>query len=220
MCKDTRTKAGENVGKEYSMKLGLQKGRSRDIVQNHQVILNLIQDRILNIKEVRSRIKYGMTSLFNNGGFTLIELLVGVLIIGILAAVALPQYQKAVDKSKYQTIAAVMRTIVKAEKLYKLEYGTYTLNWKELFSTGIVIPYTSINNAGYLLTSGSDTYSLSNEGTYPHVFYNGIVLIYAAFPAEDWLCYPRGTTRGKTICKNLGCATDKLDNQYCSFKPS
>jgi len=57
--------------------------------------------------------------------FTLIELLVVVLIIGILAAIALPQYQKAVDKSRVATILPLMRRWADAMALYKLEHGSY-----------------------------------------------------------------------------------------------
>ncbi len=58
-------------------------------------------------------------------GFTLIELLVVVLIIGILSAIALPQYQKAVDKARVATILPLMRRWADALALYKLEHGTY-----------------------------------------------------------------------------------------------
>lgn len=77
------------------------------------------------LKGVRGRcqIKFGMTPLFNNGGFTLIELLVVVLIIGILAAVAVPQYQVAVEKSRATEMLEITGMLVKHINFYVSVHG-------------------------------------------------------------------------------------------------
>jgi len=56
-------------------------------------------------------------------GFTLIELLVVVLIIGILSAIALPQYQKAVFKSRLSEVMVNLKTIGNCFDMYVLEHG-------------------------------------------------------------------------------------------------
>ena len=61
----------------------------------------------------------------NKKGFTLLELLVVVLIIGILTAIALPQYKMAVTKAKVASILPLMRRWKDALQEYKLQHGSY-----------------------------------------------------------------------------------------------
>ena len=66
------------------------------------------------------------------GGFTLIELLVVVLIIGILSAIALPQYQKAVARSRAVEAIVSLRTLTTAQQEYYMANGGYATNLEEL----------------------------------------------------------------------------------------
>ena len=63
---------------------------------------------------------------YSSAGFTLMELLIVVLIIGILSSIALPQYQKAVEKTRAQEALINLRTLANAEKIYELANGTKT----------------------------------------------------------------------------------------------
>ena len=74
-----------------------------------------------------------------NTGFTLIELLVVVLIIGILTAVALPQYNKTVEKSKTTQALTLLKTTFNAAERYYLENNVWPTSFEQL---DIDIPWT------------------------------------------------------------------------------
>ncbi|MCR5504106.1 MAG: type II secretion system GspH family protein [Elusimicrobiaceae bacterium] len=73
--------------------------------------------------------------MFSGKGFTLIEMLVVVLIIGILAAIALPQYQLAVDKAEFAKHQAMVASLRDAYDEYVMIHGEGTANFEDLSFT-------------------------------------------------------------------------------------
>ena len=66
------------------------------------------------------------------GGFTLIELLVVVLIIGILAAMAMPQYFKAVERSRLAEGVTLIDSVAKAQRRKFMQTNRYARNYEGL----------------------------------------------------------------------------------------
>ncbi|MEZ4456405.1 MAG: prepilin-type N-terminal cleavage/methylation domain-containing protein [Gemmatimonadales bacterium] len=66
-----------------------------------------------------------MTHQNRKAGFTLIELLIVVVIIGILAAIAIPKFAATKDKSKLAAVRSDVRNIMTAQEAYWADYSTF-----------------------------------------------------------------------------------------------
>lgn len=143
------------------------------------------------------------------GGFTLIELLVVVLIIGILAAIALPQYERAVDKSRLTEAFVQGRHIRDAQKVYYMANGAYASTFADL---GVDLPGVDVSNAGnrvtikkfsYSLVAGSPTSNLPDRVTVGGLP-GGIALLFMFNGTIRCCSYAQSNWKGTAMCKNLG----------------
>ncbi len=140
-------------------------------------------------------------------GFTLIELLVVVLIIGILSAVALPQYTKAVEKARLSEALINAKAIQDAFQMYLLENGGYPSSRVYLNDMGTATE----------LSGGEWSADLKNYDTkyfeyyQPQCLSTGCYLEIYRLPYEYGLvidndeknCYTENTDLGRYICKSL-----------------
>ena len=145
-------------------------------------------------------------------GFTLIELLVVVLIIGILAAVAVPEYTKAVEKSRATEMVTNVRNIIQADQLWVLQNGPNAgySSWSEFYD----IPGSICNASGDQCNTKNFSYDLDAYGN-GNFFQIGNGDRLGGDLLYEWelqrmpngtyrpICYANENSIGRTICRGL-----------------
>ena len=160
-------------------------------------------------------------------GFTLIELLVVVLIIGILTAVALPQYQKAVYKSRFIQAKLASKSITEAEELFYLANNAYT---DDISKLDLSLNPTSVSaNISYypwgeirLIIADSvatvDTYII-HEGN--RILEYDVRLAHSPFSANVKYCIAWTTDNSSVLAQVCQNETDRkqgvCNGNYCSY---
>ncbi len=108
-------------------------------------------------------------------GFTLIELLIVVVIIGVLAAIAIPKFQNTKGKANLAAIKSDLRNLATAQEAYFYTNGTYSTSLTSLNvnpSPGVTFTFSTVNGGGW-----------SASATHPQAFPITCALFMGGVPA-------------------------------------